>query len=97
LESREREKGGNNDLESSLETEIEASMEAEMETEMAFACIGAVFSVKRTRDSVFLWEGGITFLNGIMGTDRLCNKGPGQDDKGRGGNAAPRMKYGWMV
>jgi hypothetical protein len=36
--------------------------------------------------------GGITVFNGIMGADRLCDKGPGQDDEGRGGNAVPRMK-----
>jgi hypothetical protein len=46
-------------------------------------------------DSSFLWEGGITFLNSMTGTDRLCDEGPGQDDEGRGGNAAPRTKYGW--
>jgi hypothetical protein len=88
LESREREKGSNNDSESSSETEIEA--EAEMEAETAFSCIGMVFSVKRTGDSVFLWEGGITVFNGITGMDKLCNEGPGQDNEGRGGNAAPR-------
>jgi hypothetical protein len=49
-------------------------MEVETEAETAFSVIGAVFSVigavfsvKRTEDSVFLWEGGITFLNGING------------------------------
>jgi hypothetical protein len=94
LESREREKGSNNDLESSLETETEVGTEAETETEVetAFSCIGAVFSVKRTGDSVFLWEGGITVFKDITGTDRLCNEGPGQDDEGRGGNAVPRTK-----
>jgi hypothetical protein len=55
VESNEREKGGNNDSESSLETEMEAGMEAEME--VAFSVFGAVFSVKRMGDSVFLWEG----------------------------------------
>jgi hypothetical protein len=75
LESREREKGSNNDSESSLETEMEVGMETEAET--TFSVIGVVFPVKRTGDSVFLWEGGIAFLNGIMGTDRLCNEGPG--------------------
>jgi hypothetical protein len=59
---------------------------------MAFSFVGTVFSVKRTGDSVFLWEGGITFFNGITGADRLCNEGPGQDDEGRGGNTAPRTK-----
>jgi hypothetical protein len=88
LESREREKGSNNDSESSLETE----MEAETEVETAFSFIGAVFSVGRTGDSVFLWEGGITVFKGITGTDRLCNEGLGQDDEGRGGNTAPRTK-----
>jgi hypothetical protein len=88
LESKEREKGSNYDLESSLESE----MEVEMEAEMAFSFIGAVFSVRRTGDSVSLWEGGITVFKGIMGTYRLCNKGLGQDDEGRGGNAASRMK-----
>jgi hypothetical protein len=88
LESKEREKDSNNDSESSLESE----MEVEMEAEMAFSFIGAVFSVRRMGDSVFLWEGGITVCKGIMGTYRLCNKRPGQDDEGRGGNAAPRMK-----
>jgi hypothetical protein len=84
-ESKESEKG-NNDLESS-------SSETEMEAETAaFSFIGTVFSVKRTGDSSFLWEGGITVFNGIMGTDRLCDKGPGQDDEGRGGNTAPRTK-----
>jgi hypothetical protein len=95
LESKEREKGSNNDSESSSETEMEAGTEAE--TEAAFPVFGAVFSVKRTGDSVFLWEGGITVFKGITGTDRLCNEGPGQDDEGQGGNAALRMKYGWMV
>jgi hypothetical protein len=84
LESREREQGGNNDSESSFETETE--------TEVAFSVFGAVFSVKGTGDSVFLWEGGITVFNDIAGTDRLCNEGPGQDNEGRGGNAAPRTK-----
>jgi hypothetical protein len=97
LESKEREKGSNNDSESSLERETEVGMEAETEAEMAFSFIGVVFPVRRTGDSVFLWEVWITVFKGIMGTDRLCNEGPGQDDKGRGGNAAPRMKYGWMV
>jgi hypothetical protein len=80
LESREREQGGNNDSESSFETETEAGTEAE--TEVAFSVFGAVFSVKRTGDSVFLWEGGITVFKDIMGTDRPCNKGLGQDDEG---------------
>jgi hypothetical protein len=96
-ESKGREKGSSNDSESLLERETEAGTEAEMEAETAFLFIRAVFSVRRTGDSVFLWEGGITVFNGITGTDRLCNEGPGQDDEGRGGNAAPRMKYGWMV
>jgi hypothetical protein len=90
LESKEREKGSNNDSESSLEREMEAGMEAE--TEMAFSVFGVVFSVKRTGDSVFLWEGGNTVFKGITGTDRLCNEGPGQDDEGRGGNTVLRMK-----
>jgi hypothetical protein len=85
LESREREKGSNDS-----ESSSEAEMEVGTETEMAF--IGAVFSVKRTGDSVFLWEGWITVFNGITGTDRLCNEGPGQDDKGRGGNTMLRTK-----
>jgi hypothetical protein len=59
---------------------MEAGMEAEVG--MAFSVIGVVFSVKRTGDSVSLWEGGITFLNGMMEVDRLCDKGSGQDDKG---------------
>jgi hypothetical protein len=46
-----------NDLESSSERETEAGTEAEMEAETAFSFIGAVFSVRRTGDSVFLWEG----------------------------------------
>jgi hypothetical protein len=54
LESREREKGSNNDLESSLERETEAGTEAETEVETAFSFIRAVFSVRRTGDSVFL-------------------------------------------
>jgi hypothetical protein len=87
-ESKEREKGSN-DLESSLP---ETEMEAEAETETAFSFIGTVFSVRRTRDSVFLWEGGITVFNGITGTDRLCDEGPEQDDEGQGGNTAPRTK-----
>jgi hypothetical protein len=62
LESRDREKGSNNDSESSLETERDVGMEAETEAETAFSCIGVVFSVKRTGDSVFLWEGGSLFL-----------------------------------
>jgi hypothetical protein len=82
LESKEREKGSNNDLESSLEREMEAGMEAEMEVETAFSCFGMVFSVKRMGDSVFLWERRITVFKDITGTDRLCNEGPGQDDKG---------------
>jgi hypothetical protein len=94
LESKESEKGSN-DLESSLlETEMEAGMEAEA---AAFSFVGTVFSVKRTGDSSFLWEGGITFLDGMTGTDKLCDKGLGQDDEGRGENTALRMKYGWMV
>jgi hypothetical protein len=88
FESKGREKGSTNDSESSLETE----MEVETEVETAFSVIGVVFSVRRTGDSVFLWEGGITVFNGITGTDRLCNEGLGQDDEGRGGNAAPRTK-----
>jgi hypothetical protein len=88
LESKEREKGSNNDSESSLEREMEAGTEAEM----AFSFVGTVFSVKRTGDSVFLWEGGITFFEGITGADRLCSEGPGQDDEGRGGNAVLRTK-----
>jgi hypothetical protein len=92
LESKEREEGSNNDSESSLERETEVGMEAETEAETAFSFVGTVFSVKRTGDSVFLWEGGITFFNGIMGVDRLCSEGPGQDDEGQGGNAAPRTK-----
>jgi hypothetical protein len=43
LESKEREKGSNNDLESSLEREMEVGTEVEMEAEMAFSFIGAVF------------------------------------------------------
>jgi hypothetical protein len=62
-----------------LETETEAGTEAETEVETAFSCIGAVFSVKRTGDSVFLWEGGITVFKDITGTDRLCNEGLGQE------------------
>jgi hypothetical protein len=98
-ESKGREKGSN-DLESSLlvvEVEVGMETEAEMEAEMAFSFVRTVFSVKRMGDSSFLWEGAITFLNGIMQTDRLCDEGPGQDDEGRGGNAALRTKYGWMV
>jgi hypothetical protein len=71
---------------------MEVGTEAETEAETVFSFIGMVFSVKRTGDSVFLWEGWITVFKGIMGTDRLCDKGPGQYDKGRGGNAAPRTK-----
>jgi hypothetical protein len=41
--------------------------------------------------------GGDHFFNGMTGTDRLCDEGPGQDDEGQGGNTAPRTKYGWMV
>jgi hypothetical protein len=53
LESREREKGSNNDSESSSETETEAGTEAETEVETAtFSFIGTVLG-----DSVFLWEG----------------------------------------
>jgi hypothetical protein len=78
LESKEREKGSN-DLESSS---LAAAMEAGTKTEMAFPFIGAVFSVKRTGDSAFLWERGITVFNGITGTDRLCDEGLGQDDEG---------------
>jgi hypothetical protein len=82
LESKEREKGSNNDSESSSERKTEAGTEAETEVETAFSFIGAVFSVRRTGDSVSLWEGGITVFNDIAGTDRLFNKGPGQDDEG---------------
>jgi hypothetical protein len=96
LESKESEKG-NNDSESSLsETEMEVGTEAETEA-ADFSFVETVFSVKRTGDSAFLSQGGTTFLNGMTGTDRLCDKGPGQDDEGQGGNTAPRMKYGWMV
>jgi hypothetical protein len=41
-----------------------------------------VLSVKRMGDSAILWEGEITFLNDMTGTDRLCDEGPGQDDEG---------------
>jgi hypothetical protein len=92
LESKEREKGSNNDSESSLERETEVGMEMETEAETAFSFIGAVFSVRRTGDSIFLWEGGITVFKDMTGTDGLCSEGPGQDDEGRGGNAAPRTK-----
>jgi hypothetical protein len=93
LESKERETGSNNDSESSSETETEAGTETEMEVETkAFSFVRAVFSVQRMGDSAFLWEGGITFFNGIMGVDRLCDEGSGQDDEGQGGNAVPRMK-----
>jgi hypothetical protein len=94
LESKEREKGSNNDSESSLETEMEAGMEAETEVKMAFSVIGAVFSVRRTGDSVFLWEGGITVFNGIMGMDRLCNEGLGQDNEG-GTQRQGQSRGGW--
>jgi hypothetical protein len=43
LESQEREKGSNNDSESSLERGTEAGTEAETEAETAFSFIGAVF------------------------------------------------------
>jgi hypothetical protein len=44
LESREREKGSNNDLESSSETEMEAGTEAETEAEtVTFSFIRTVF------------------------------------------------------
>jgi hypothetical protein len=59
--------------------------------------VRTVFSVKRMGDFAFLWEEGITFLNGMTGTDRLCDEGLGQDDEGRGGNTVLRTKYGWMV
>jgi hypothetical protein len=88
LESKEREKGSN-DLESSSETETEVGTEAET---AAFSFVGTVFSVKRMGDSVFLWEGEITVLKGTTVVDRLCDEGPGHDDKGRGGNAALRTK-----
>jgi hypothetical protein len=77
LESKEREKGNNDSESSSSEAETEVGMEV-----AAFSCVGTVFTVKRTGDSSFLWEGGITFLNGMTGTDRLCDEGPGQDDEG---------------
>jgi hypothetical protein len=94
FKSKEREKGSNNDSESSLEreTEVGMEMEMEMEVETAFSFIGAVFSVRRTGDSIFLWEGGITVFKDMTGMDRLCSEGPGQDDEGQGGNAAPRTK-----
>jgi hypothetical protein len=94
LESEESEKGSNDSESSSSETETEAGTEAEAE---AFPLVGTIFSVKRMGDSAFLWEGGITFLNSITGTDRLCDEGLGQDNEGQGGNAVPRTKYGWMV
>jgi hypothetical protein len=98
LESKESEKGSNNDSESSLETETEAGTEAETEAETAtFSLIRTVFSVKRMGDSVFLWEGGITVFKGTKGTDKLCDEGLGQDNEGRGGSTVSRMKYGWMV
>jgi hypothetical protein len=56
-----------------------------------FSFIRTVFSVRRTGNSVFLWEGGITVFNGITGTDRLSDKGPGQDDEGWGGTQC----WGW--
>jgi hypothetical protein len=55
-ESKESEKGSN-DSESSL-SETEMEVEAEV---AAFSCVGTVFSVKRTGDSAFLWEGGSLF------------------------------------
>jgi hypothetical protein len=89
LESKESEKGNNDSESSLLETETEAGMEAEMEAEAeaetcswVFTLFGTVFSVKRTGESAFLWEGGITFLNDIMRTDRLCDERLGQDDEG---------------
>jgi hypothetical protein len=57
----------------------------------------SVLSLNRGEGSAVQWEGGITFSNKIWGTDGFCNEGPGQDDEGRGGNTAPRTKYGWMV
>jgi hypothetical protein len=80
-ESKEREKGSNDSDSSLSETEMEAGTEGKAEA-MAFSFIKTVFSVKRTEDSAFLWEGGITFFNGITGTDRLCDEGPRQDDEG---------------
>jgi hypothetical protein len=50
-----------------------------------FSFFRTVFSVKRMGDSAFLWEGGITFLYYMTGTDRLCDEGPGQDDEGQVG------------
>jgi hypothetical protein len=81
-ESKESEKGSN-DSESSLsETETEAGTEAEA---AAFSFVGTVFSVKRIGDSSFLWEGGITFLNDMTGTDRLCDEGLGRMTRVEGG------------
>jgi hypothetical protein len=65
---------------------------------MAFPFIGTVFSVRRIGNSVFVWKGGITFFNGIMGTDRHCDKGPWHDDTGRGGGGTQSQgqnKGGW--
>jgi hypothetical protein len=72
---------------------MEAGTEAEMVVEtVAFSFVRMVFSVKRMGDSVFLWEGGITVFIDTLGVDRLCDEGLGQDDEGRGGNAAPSTK-----
>jgi hypothetical protein len=86
-ESKERAKGSN-DSESSSETGTEVGTEAGM----AFSFIGISFFCKKSGELSFLWEGGITVFQGTTGADRLCDEGPGQDDEGRGGNAAPRMK-----
>jgi hypothetical protein len=58
LESREIEKGSNDSESSLFEPEMEVGTEAET---AAFSFIGMVFSVKRTGDSSFLWEGGSLF------------------------------------
>jgi hypothetical protein len=62
-----------------------------------FSFCRSVLSVNKGEGSAVQWEGGITFSNKIWGTDGFCNEGPGQDDEGRGGNAVPRTKEGWMV
>jgi hypothetical protein len=58
LESKEREKGSNNDSESSSEREMEAGMEAEMKAETAFSFIGAVFFCKEDGRLCFSVGGG---------------------------------------
>jgi hypothetical protein len=86
LESEENEKS-KFDLKSSI---------LEMETEMEPLSWGFFFVeqfiCREDGGLCYIVGRGDHFLNDMIGTDRLCDKGLGQDDEGQAGNAALRMK-----